>query len=150
MVHSENKFLFYSFIVLRTEDLFVFFSSHMTQSWNLNSNYCPGCRIFKFMAPLNAFATTWCIKAGIEGLTTAVSNHSAGHVWGLMSNGKECITYLWHSCEVISVGSIKAYGFNRGASIIHAYLRTRWEWVVSFLPPATTLPWEEETLVPTE
>jgi len=71
------------------------------------------------------------------------------HCWPcLRSDGKECIVYLWHSYEVISVGSIKAYGLNRGASIMHAYYGTGWEWVVSFLPPATTLHREEETLVP--
>ena len=92
-----------------------------------------------------------CIKAGIEGLTTPVSNHSAGHICSLMSNGKEYITYLWHLYEVISVDSTKAYELNREvqASFMLA-LDTRWEWVVSFLPPATILPWEEETLVPSE
>ena len=64
-----------------------------------------------------------CIKAGIEGLTTPVSNHSAGHICGLMSNGKEYITYLWHLYEVISVDSTKAYELNRGTSIIHACFR---------------------------
>jgi len=72
------------------------------------------------MVLLNAFATTWCTEAGIEGLSTPVSHHCTGHIWGLMSNEKEYITYLWHSYEV---GSIKAYGLNRGASIIRAYFR---------------------------
>ena len=120
MVHSGNKLnciLFYSFNVFRTENLVFFFSSHITQLWSLNSNHCPGCRSFKFMLLLNTFATMWCTEAGIEGLTTPVNHHCAGHIWGLMSDEKEYVTYLY------KVVSTKAYGFNGGASIIHAYFR---------------------------
>jgi hypothetical protein len=33
-----------------------------------NSNYCPGWRALKFIVPLNALMTIWCIEASIEGL----------------------------------------------------------------------------------
>ena len=109
-----NFFLFYSF---KDREFVLFFSSHMSQLWSLNSNRCPGCRSFQFMVLLNAFATTWCTGGGTEWLTTPVSHHWAGHIWGLMSNEKEYITYLYE------VGSIKTYRLNRGASIICACFR---------------------------
>ena len=40
----------------------------LQQHWGLNSNYCPGCRNFKFIVPSNVFMNVWCTKASTEGL----------------------------------------------------------------------------------
>jgi hypothetical protein len=57
------------------------------------------------------------------------------HYWPcLRSDGKECIAYLWHSYEVISVGSIKAYGLKRAASMLTMALGGG-EWSASCLQP---------------